>query len=423
MKYLGLDVHLKSTVWCLLDEDGVIAGHGQVETTRLGLQQLLSSLKEHGELLCGQEVGSLCYFVSDIFIECGVKLLTFNAYHLRMIASSRKKTDKRDAYWLAKALQTGMTPHPVYLPNGDVRELRGLLSQRQALSRERVRWRVRARRMVQAAGFKPASGGIAKVTKSLEDALSTPQTLAPYLADGVQRSLRMETALALELKQIDKQLHGRAQSNDLVQRLMTIPGVGEQVALTLYATVGDISRFKSARELCSYAGLVPSVHQSAVDVLTGEVVACDVTSKSARDASRVPALLKQIESPLASVRADGAYDKDAVYKAVENHTDNRSPRVLIPPKKNAQVRLQVPVLRERNRNTRSRARLGKRQWHTTSGYSRRSMVENAVYRYKALIGRTMRSRTLQGQRVEARVGCKVLNTMTALGMPESHRVA
>ena len=78
-----------------------------------------------------------------------------------------------------------------------------------------------------------------------------------------------------------------------------------------------------------------------------------MTSKSARDASRVPALLKQIESPLASVRADGAYDKDAVYEAVENHTDNSAPRVLIPPKRTAQLKPEVAVLRERNRNIRS----------------------------------------------------------------------
>jgi hypothetical protein len=160
----------------------------------------------------------------------------------------------------------------------------------------------------------------------------------------------------------------------------------------------------------------------AVNALTGEVVACDVTSKSARDASRVPALLRQIESPLASVRADGAYDEEAVYKAADSHTDNRSPRVLIPPKKNAQLKPEVIFLRERNRNIRSRARLGKRQWHTKSGCSRRSMVENAMYRYKALIGRLMRSRTLQGQRLEARVGCRILNAMTALGMPACHRV-
>ena len=159
-----------------------------------------------------------------------------------------------------------------------------------------------------------------------------------------------------------------------------------------------------------------------VDALTGQVIACDLTGKSARDASRVPALLKQINSPLASVRADGAYDREAVYEVIESHTAGRSPRVLIPPKKNAQVKPKAAALRERNRNIRSRARLGKREWHTRSGYSRRSIVENTAYRYKTIIGAAMRSRTLQGQRVEARVGCRILNTMAGLGMPESHRV-
>ena len=136
----------------------------------------------------------------------------------------------------------------------------------------------------------------------------------------------------------------------------------------------------------------------------------------------MPALLKQIASPLASVRADGSYDKTAVYEVIESHTASRSPRVLIPPKKNAKVKLEVAALKERNRNIRSRARFGTREWHTRSGYSRRSMVENTMFRYKALIGPTMRSRTLQGQRVEARVGCRILNTMAALGMPESHQI-
>ena len=45
-----------------------------------------------------------------------------------MIAASRKKADRRDAYWIAKALQTGMYPHPVYIPTGEIRELRALLS-------------------------------------------------------------------------------------------------------------------------------------------------------------------------------------------------------------------------------------------------------------------------------------------------------
>jgi hypothetical protein len=50
------------------------------------------------------------------------------------------------------------------------------------------------------------------------------------------------------------------------------------------------------------------------------------------------------------------------------------------------------------------------------------MVENAVYRYKTIIGRGMMSRTLAGQRVEVHLACRVLNTMARLGMPESYRV-
>ena len=136
----------------------------------------------------------------------------------------------------------------------------------------------------------------------------------------------------------------------------------------------------------------------------------------------MPALIREIERPLGSVCADGAYDNEDVYEAVENHSAGHSPRVLIPPNKHAQLRRATSTTRERNRNIRSRARHGKRQWHQRSGYSRRSMVENTMYRYKSIIGPAMRSRTLQGQRVESRFGCRILNRMAALGMPKSHRV-
>ena len=59
-------------------------------------------------------------------------------------------------------------------------------------------------------------------------------------------------------------------------------------------------------------------------------------------------------------------------------------------------------------------------WHTESGYSKRSKVETAFYRYKTILGSAMRARRLSAQRAEARIGCKILNTMTALGMPDGH---
>jgi hypothetical protein len=162
----------------------------------------------------------------------------------------------------------------------------------------------------------------------------------------------------------------------------------------------------------------------AVDASTGEIVASDLTSHRTRDSARVPSLLGQIDDQVASVSADGAYDTEGVYEAAQSKGEGRAVRVLIPPGRNAQLSPRPSAaLKERNRNIRSIRRLGRRECHKRSGYSKRSLVENATYRYKTIIGRCMRSRTLAGQRVEMRIACKILNTMTCLGMPDSYRAA
>jgi hypothetical protein len=161
----------------------------------------------------------------------------------------------------------------------------------------------------------------------------------------------------------------------------------------------------------------------AVDAATGEIVASDLTSRRTHDCARVPALLGQTDSRVASIYADGAYDTEASYEAAHAQGEGSAVRVLIPPGRDAQLSpTPSAALMERNRNIRSIRRHGRREWHKRSGYSKRSMVENAIYRYKTIIGRGMRSRTLAGQLVEVQFACRVLNTMTRLGMPDSYRV-
>jgi len=162
----------------------------------------------------------------------------------------------------------------------------------------------------------------------------------------------------------------------------------------------------------------------AVDAASGEIVASDLTTRRTHDCTQVPALLEQIADPIASVLADGAYDSKAVYEAAHGRGGGRTVRVLIPPRRDAQVSPEPSAaLQERNRNIRSIRERGRREWHTHSGYSKRSMVENTMYRYKTIIGRRMRSRTFDGQRVEVHLARKILNMMTCLGMPDSYRVA
>ena len=162
----------------------------------------------------------------------------------------------------------------------------------------------------------------------------------------------------------------------------------------------------------------------AVDAENGEIVASDLTSRRTRDGARVSALLEQIGNPVAVLSADGAYDAAGVYEVAQEKGDGRRVRVLIPPGRNARLNPSPSAAqRKRNQNILSIRELGRREWHKSSGYSGRAMVENAAFRYKTIMGRRMRSRTMKGQRMEVLLACRILNRMTQLGMPDSYRVA
>jgi transposase len=261
VRYLGMDVHAKSTVWCLLDEEGQVLREGKVATSAVALAALVQELGREEEVLAGQEVGTLTYLVHDALTAAGTTILSFNAHQLRMIAASRKKTDRRDAYWIAKALQSGMYPHPVYVPTGEIRELRAVLSRRRVLKAEHNRWRYRGRAYLRAAGC-PAARGAAALRTALRTGNQPEPGSAPWLGESVALCQRQEAALRLELQRIDAALVARVGAIEAIGRLLTVPGIGPLTATTIYAWVGDVRRFPNAKALAAYAGLVPTVRQS-----------------------------------------------------------------------------------------------------------------------------------------------------------------
>ena len=147
-----------------------------------------------------------------------------------------------------------------------------------------------------------------------------------------------------------------------------------------------------------------------------------MTTAEEGDASRVGPLLEQITGPIASVTADGAYDGEPVYRAVSERQADPPAAVVIPPRAGA-----VPgptadtAPRQRDGHLRTIEDKGRLGWQKAAGYGRRSLGETAVFRYKAIIGRDLRARTLPAQKTEARAACSVLNRMTRLGMPVSQR--
>ena len=78
MRYLGMDVHVKSTVWCLLDAGGEVVEKGKGSTTAAELTSLVQRLAKDEPLVAAQECGKLSHFVHDVLSPLDVKLLTFN---------------------------------------------------------------------------------------------------------------------------------------------------------------------------------------------------------------------------------------------------------------------------------------------------------------------------------------------------------
>jgi transposase len=162
----------------------------------------------------------------------------------------------------------------------------------------------------------------------------------------------------------------------------------------------------------------------AVDAGTGEIVACVLTDNASDDAGQVPALLEAIEGEIASVTADGAYDGEPVYQAIAGHQSDPPPDVVIPPRASAVPSTEnAEAQSQRDRHIQLIAERGRMVWQKATGYGRRSLVETAVGRYKALIGPKLRARMLPAQQGEAAIAAAALNRMIRVAKPVSIRVA
>jgi Transposase DDE domain len=158
----------------------------------------------------------------------------------------------------------------------------------------------------------------------------------------------------------------------------------------------------------------------AVDADTGMVMASTLTGNDVGDPSQVAPLLDQIETTIASVTADGAYDGMRIYEVIAAHSEDA--RVIIPPHMTAVLSAKAKHNpSQRDQHILSIAARGRLGWQEVTNYGQRALVETAMGRYKAIIGPRLRARSLGGQQAEAAVSVAVLNRMLYAGRPDSVR--
>src|SRR5204863_612347 len=132
-------------------------------------------------------------------------------------------------------------------------------------------------------------------------------------------------------------------------------------------------------------------------------------------------MLDQIDGPIASFTADGAYDQDGVYSAVAARHPEAA--VIVPPRSNAvpsETAETAPT--PRDRHLQAIAEHGRMSWQKTAGYNWRALVEADIGRWKRVIGHALRSQTEKRQATEVALAVDVLNRMLALGRPSYVRI-
>ena len=157
-----------------------------------------------------------------------------------------------------------------------------------------------------------------------------------------------------------------------------------------------------------------------VNPVTHELVAEILTENDIDDAQVVAPLLEGATVAIKSFRGDGAYDKQKVRKLLTTQEIEQ----IIPPQNNAVVSKKArSELLARDKAIKRIKQVGRKQWKKETGYHKRSIAEVAMYRYKTILGDKILAKIFENQQAEVRIGCKILNIMTKLGLPISRMAA
>jgi transposase len=249
------------------DARGRCVKRAVVATTPTGLAEIAERYAGAG-LRVAIEAGNQTAWIVDLLRELGAKVHVVHPLKVKLIAESKKKTDRIDAQLLAHLLRVGGLPEPVHVPSHRSRELRGLLVARRQLVQMRtkllnvVRGLVRQQRIELRPRALLTRRGWSELARA---------GLSPALREVITAYEATVTAATAALAALDQQLGRRAQRDPRVARLETMPGVGTISAQTLVAAVDTIDRFPSAKKLVAYAGLAPSVRASGERVEYGRI--------------------------------------------------------------------------------------------------------------------------------------------------------
>jgi transposase len=258
--YAGLDIHKKTCQTIICTEKGDIVKKGKITTEPEKIKEFFQEFKE---LTIAIEACNTWEHIFEILESEGHKVVLAHPLKTRIIAESRVKTDKIDAEILMQLLRTGFLPVS-YIPNKEIRNLRNIVRQRIFLGRYTTRLKNKIYAELLRNGIKYKRGPTLFKGKGL-------RWLNNLKIPSVETYLNLYKSAKEEIQKIEQYLKKQGKQNKEAQLLTTIPGVGIYSALIILSEIGDIHRFPNEEKLFSYAGVIPTVHQTGENTYHGHI--------------------------------------------------------------------------------------------------------------------------------------------------------
>ena len=266
MIHVGVDLHQRFCYITVMEARGKIVQAGPVTNEKLALRKYFRQFRGKEVQVAVEACGFWPAFREVVEPEVK-RLVLVHPQRVKAIASAKLKNDRVDSETLAHLLRCDLLPES-WKADRETQARRQQVRLRATLVRQRTRLKNQVHAVLHQQGLRsPATDLFGKRGRRWLKEVKLPQ----QARESVEVCRRMIDSYNEEIQKQNLQLSEKAKDDERVKWLLTIPGIGEGSAMMLLAEIGDLARFGNKEALCSYAGLVPRVRESAGKAARGGI--------------------------------------------------------------------------------------------------------------------------------------------------------
>src|SRR5215475_4379981 len=267
--FAGLDVSVKDTSICIVDDTGRILREVKVASEPDALVAVLTNRSYHFKRI-GLEAGPMSQWLFSALAEADLPVICVETRHMQAVLKAQiNKTDRNDARGIAQMMRVGLY-RAVHVKTLRSQKLRVLLTHRKLLQSKTIAIENDLRATLRNFGLKVGMVGTVRFEVRIRELVEN----LPDLAVLVEPLLIVRRVVREQLGILHRRVLAVVRDDEVCRRLMTIPGVGPVVALTYRVTVDVPARFRNSKTVGAVFGLTPAKYQSGESDRTGGISRC-----------------------------------------------------------------------------------------------------------------------------------------------------